>query len=65
MLLAILRQLLHEAYSMSFQSLEERAGLSDSALELVAWKGVLKRFLGARAFEVIERAVFDELRTQL
>jgi hypothetical protein len=49
---------------MSFQSLEERAGLSDAALELAVWRGFLKRFLGVTAFEAVEHAVFDELRTQ-
>jgi hypothetical protein len=49
---------------MSFQSLEERAGLSDAALELAVWRGILKRLFGAKAFETVERAVFDELKTQ-
>lgn len=43
---------------------EERAGFGDAALELAAWRGVLKRLLGVRTFEAVERAVFDELKTQ-
>jgi hypothetical protein len=43
---------------------EERAGLSDAALELAAWRAVLKHLLGLRTFEAVEHAVFDELRTQ-
>jgi len=53
---------------MSFQTLEvtleERAGLNDPALELMAWKIVVKRILGVRAFEAVERAVIDEWKTQ-
>jgi hypothetical protein len=44
--------------------LEEREGLNGAALELAAWRGVLKRLLGVRTFEAVERAVFDELRSQ-
>lgn len=49
---------------MDFLSSEERAGLSDAALELAVWRGILKRLLGVRAFEAVERVVFDDLRTQ-
>ncbi len=49
---------------MEFLSSEERAGLSDEVLELAVWRAVLKHLLGVRTFEAVERAVFDELRTQ-
>jgi hypothetical protein len=49
---------------MDLLASEERAGLSDTALELAVWRGILKRLLGVRAFEAVERIVSDELRTQ-
>jgi hypothetical protein len=49
---------------MSILSLEERAGLSDAALELAVWRGIVKRVFGAKAFQAVERVVFDELKTR-
>jgi len=49
---------------MSILSLEERAGLTDAALELAVWRAVFKGLFGPRAFQTVERVVSDELKTQ-